>query len=203
MRKIISALAVMALMAAMPASAQKVAFGVKGGINRSSMKFDKDILTKDRTGWFVGPTLKVKLPLVFGADISALYDQREVSLNDEKMKIKQISVPVNLRADFNLVNCLGIYAALGPQVSFNVGDSEFKWTDSKSYENTFQMKKSVFSMNFGAGVMLFDQIEVGAAYNVELGNTSDINWGMVTDKSTYKDDDSKLKTWRVYATIYF
>lgn len=206
MKKIVSTvatLALMALMAAMPANAQKLSFGVKGGITRSTLKFDENILTKDRTGWFVGPTLKVKLPLVFGVDAAALYDQREVSINDEKMKIQQVSIPINLRADFSLTNIVGIYAALGPQVAFNVGDSEFKWTDSKSYENTFQLKKSMFSLNFGAGVMLFKQLEVGAAYNVEMGNTSDISWGMITDKSTYKDDDSRLKTWRVHATIYF
>ena len=203
MKKFFSALAMLAFMAVMPASAQGVKFGVQGGMTRSSLSFDENLFsTKGRYGWFVGPTIKVGLPLFFGVDAAALYDQRQVKINDENVKIQQISIPVNLRADFNLVSTLGVYAALGPQFSFNVGDSEFKWTDKSSYDSTFQLKKSAFSMNFGAGVMLLKQLEVGAAYNVEFGNTSDISWGMVTDKSTYKDD-SKLKTWRIHATFYF
>ena len=203
MKKFMSALVMLAFIAVTPASAQSVLFGVQGGVTRSSLSFDKDIIsTKGRYGWFVGPTIKVGLPLFFGIDAAALYDQRQVKINDENVKIQQISIPVNLRADFNLVSTFGIYAALGPQFSFNVGDSEFKLNDTSTYSSTFQLKKSAFSMNFGAGIMLLKQLEVGAAYNVELGNTSDISWGMVTDKSTYKDD-SKLKSWRIHATIYF
>lgn len=204
MKKFFSALAIMACMAVAPASAQGLSFGVQGGVTNSSLKLNKDILSTDnRYGWFIGPTLKVGLPLFFGADISALYDQREVKVNDENVKIKQISIPVNVRADFSLISTVGVYAALGPQFSFNVGDTEFTWTDKSSYENTFQLKKSAFSMNFGAGVLLFKKLEVGAAYNMELGSTSDISWGMITDKNTYKDDDSKLRAWRIHATYYF
>ena len=203
MKKFFSVLAMLTFMAVMPASAQGLSFGVQGGITSSSLKFDKDLFSSgNRVGWFVGPTIKIGLPLFFGVDAAALYDQREVKINDENVKIKQVSIPVNLRADFSLISTVGVYAALGPQFSFNVGDTEFKWTDKNSYENTFQLKKSAFSMNFGAGVMLFKKLEVGAAYNMELGNTSDMSWGMVTNKDTYKDD-SKLRAWRIHATYYF
>lgn len=204
MKKFFSVLVMLTIMSAVPAGAQGLSFGVKGGITSSSLKFDKDVFSSDnRVGWFVGPTIKIGLPLFFGIDAAALYDQREVKINDENVKIKQVSIPINLRADFDLVSTVGVYAALGPQVSFNVGDTGFKWKERETYENTFQLKKSAFSMNFGAGVLLFKHLEVGAAYNMELGNTSDITWSMVTDKNTYKDDDSKLRAWRIHATYYF
>lgn len=203
MKKFFILLAMLPFMAAMPAGAQGLSFGVQAGMTGSELKFDKDVFSTDnRLGWFIGPTIKVGLPLFFAVDAAALYDQREVKISDETMKIKQVSIPVNLRADFNLISTVGVYAALGPQISFNVGDTEFKWTDKDSYENTFQLKKSAFSMNFGAGVLLFKKLEVGAAYNVEMGNTSDITWGTVTDKDTYKND-SKLRAWRLHATYYF
>ena len=197
MKKFFSVLAMLTFMAVGPASAQGLSFGVQAGLTSSSLKFNEDVFSTDnRLGWFAGPTIKIGLPLFFGVDAAALYDQREVKINDEKVKIKQISIPVNLRADFSLVSTVGVYAALGPQFSFNVGDTEFKWTNTSSYESTFQLKKSAFSMNFGAGVLLFKKLEVGAAYNMELGNTSDIS------KNTYKDD-SKLLAWRIHASYYF
>lgn len=204
MKKFFSVLAMLTFMAVGPASAQGLSFGVQAGLTSSSLKFNEDVFSTDnRLGWFAGPTIKIGLPLFFGVDAAALYDQREVKINDEKVKIKQISIPVNLRADFSLVSTVGVYAALGPQFSFNVGDTEFKWTNTSSYESTFQLKKSAFSMNFGAGVLLFKKLEVGAAYNMELGNTNDISLRMVTDGSTYKKDDSKLRAWRIHASYYF
>jgi len=203
MKRFFGALAMLAVMAAVPAGAQGLKFGVQGGISRSSLKFDREVFsTGERIGWFAGPTVKIGLPLFLGIDAAALYEQRQVKINDKNVKIKQVNIPVNLRADLNLVSTVGVYAALGPQLSFNVGDSEFKWTERNSYENTFKLKKSTFSMNFGAGLLFRKRLEVGAAYNMELGNTSDISWSMVTDKNTYKDD-SKLRAWKIHATYYF
>ena len=85
-----------------------------------------------------------------------------------------------------------------------MGDSEFKWTSKDSYENTFQLRKSTFSINLGAGVYLLKMLELGFAYNIEMGNTGDITWSSLTDKSNYKSsDETKVKTWKLQATIYF
>lgn len=190
----------------MPAGAQGIEFGVRGGTTRSTLSFDKDsFFGKGHYGWFIGPALKVGLPLGLGADGAVLYDQREVKIVGEEgqtMKIKQISIPVNARFNLALApgSGTGLYLAAGPQVAFNVGDSEFKWGKKESYENTFQLKKSVFSLNLGAGVTLAKFLEVGFAYNIEMGSTGDITWGKLTDKDSY--DDTKVKTWKLQATIY-
>ena len=204
MKKILGTLLMLLCLSVMPADAQGISFGVKGGTTRATLKFDKDnFFGKGHYGWFIGPTLKVGLPFGFGADGAVLYDQREVKIVDEQtMKIKQISIPVNARFNLALAPATGtgLYLAAGPQVAFNVGDSEFKWTSKESYENTFQLKKSVFSLNLGAGVTLAKFLEVGFAYNIEMGSTGDITWGKLTEKANY--DDSKVKTWKLQATIY-
>lgn len=191
-------------LAVMPVGAQGIDFGVRGGTTRSTLKFEKDnFFGKGHYGWFIGPALRVNLPMMFSADGAVLFDQREVKIVDEQtMKIKQICIPVNARINIDLSpgTGTGIYLAAGPQVAFNVGDSEFKWTSKDSYENTFQLKKSVFSLNLGAGVSLLKQLEVGFAYNIEMGNTGDITWSKLTDKANY--DDTKVKTWKLQATIY-
>jgi hypothetical protein len=204
MKKFFGVLALMFFLFWMPAGAQGIDFGVRGGTTRSTLSFDKDsFFGKGHYGWFIGPAVKVKLPLMFGADGAVLYDQREVKIvGEQTMKIKQISIPVNARFNLDLVpgSGTGLYLAAGPQVAFNVGDSEFKWTSKDSYENTFQLKKSVFSINLGAGLYLLKMLEVGFAYNIEMGSTGDITWGKLTDKANY--DDSKVKTWKLQATIY-
>lgn len=202
MKKYLGTLAVMLCLTVLPASSQ-IQFGVKAGVTRASLKFDDNrFFGNGHYGWFIGPSLKVSLPLVIGAEGSVLFDQREVKLfNEETVKIKQICIPLNARFNFSLPSGTGLYLAAGPQVAFNVGDSEFKWTDKDSYENTFQLKKSAFSINLGAGVFLAKHLELGLAYNIEMGNTADITWSRITDKSTY-DDDSRLRTWKLHATIY-
>lgn len=204
MKKFFITLTTLLCLAVMPAGAQGIDFGVRAGTTRASLSFDKEkFLSKGHYGWFIGPAVKVGLPMGFSADGAVLYDQREVKIvGEQTMKIKQISIPVNARFNLNLVPATGtgIYLAAGPQVAFNVGNSEFSWTSKDSYENTFQMKKSAFSLNFGAGVYLLKMLEVGFAYNIEMGSTGDITWGKLTNRESY--DESKVKTWKLQATVY-
>ena len=79
MKKIFTLILVaVATMVAVPASAQ-VQFGLKGGLNVTSMSLSEKVLSKEnRAGFFIGPTAKFTLPIVgLGVDASALYDQRE------------------------------------------------------------------------------------------------------------------------------
>ena len=75
MRKMMSAafVAVM-LMLALQAQAQ-VKFGVKGGLNITTMKFSCHVLDKSNSeGYYIGPTMKFALPVIgIGVDASALF----------------------------------------------------------------------------------------------------------------------------------
>ena len=75
-------LSVVALMVAISASAQ-VKFGIKGGFDIAEMSFKNDVFNTDnRLGWFVGPTLKIGMPLTgLSVDLSALYNQREATVD--------------------------------------------------------------------------------------------------------------------------
>ena len=177
MKKFLSLLFVVAaLMIATPSDAQ-VRFGLKGGLNVSDMSLSKEVLeSSNRLGFFVGPTLKVTLPLTgLSADISALYNQSESKLDDETITRKYIDVPLNARFGFG-IGSLGIFAYAGPQVSFNVGDEEFNWTSTESYDNTFQLKKSLFSVNVGAGITV-SSLQLTANYNIAIGKTGDLSLG--------------------------
>ena len=79
MKRIITLL-VLAVAMTMTAQAQGIKFGVKGGLNITKMSFSKDVVQDNKTGFFVGPTLKVSLPAGFGVDIAALYDERSADV---------------------------------------------------------------------------------------------------------------------------
>ncbi|MEJ8769248.1 porin family protein [Prevotella sp. HCN-7019] len=187
---------------AMPASAQ-LKFGVKGGLNITDMSLSSDVFeTSNRTGFFIGPTVKFTLPIVgLGIDASALYDQRESELtnaDNEVTKIKQqaINIPINLRYDIGLGSLAAVYLAAGPQFGFNVGDKNQTLFDDVA---DWKLNSSNFSVNVGAGVMLLSHLQVGANYNIVCGKTG---------KITYLDGvgsafRGRSNSWQISMAYYF
>lgn len=202
MKKIYSVIILLAaIVVAQPAQAQ-VNIGLRGGLNISNMSLNKDVFdVSNRAGFFLGPSLKLGFGSI-GADISALYDQREAKVNDETIKQKNIVIPVNVRFNMGL-GAASVFLAAGPQFGFNIGDKEFKWK-KENVENTFQLKKSNFSVNVGGGVH-FGKLDVGVTYNIAVGKTADVDaegaWN--TTKDAIKNFDAKNNAWQVFAAIYF
>jgi opacity protein-like surface antigen len=198
--------ALMALCMALPVQAQ-VKFGLQGGLNVTSMKLNSELFdVNNRNGFFLGPTLKIGLPISgIGIDIAALYDQREAKVNDETIKQKNVVVPLNARFSFGLGSSAGIFVTAGPQFGFNLGDDKYTIKDLKAStetaENRFQLKKSNLSVNVGAGVNL-GALEIGARYNIAIGKTAEVEKSSIID--TIKDEyDAKTNAWQVYAAIFF
>ena len=202
MKKIYAVIILLAaIVVAQPAQAQ-VNIGLRGGLNISNMSLNKDVFdVSNRAGFFIGPSLKLGFGSI-GADISALYDQREAKVSDETIKQKNIVIPVNVRFNMGL-GAASVFLAAGPQFGFNIGDKEFKW-NKENVENTFQLKKSNFSVNVGGGVH-FGKLDVGVTYNIAVGKTADVDaegaWN--TTKDAIKNFDAKNNAWQVFAAIYF
>lgn len=213
MKKMFSlALVALGMMAAMPSQAQ-IKFGLKGGLNITDMSMDSKVLdASNRTGFFIGPTVKFTLPVVgLGIDAAALYDQRESKLKGEvngakadlntKVTQQAINIPVNLRYTFGLGNTAGIYLAAGPQFGFNVGDKNFDMMEVANYK----LKSSNFSVNLGAGVSLINHLEVGFNYNIACGKTGEVTGkGVATDVvKNLADSEGKSNAWQIYLSYYF
>jgi opacity protein-like surface antigen len=174
-----------------------------------AMSFDEKVFdTSNKAGWFIGPTLQVSLPVGgLGFDISAFYDQKGAEINGESITQKSILIPVNARLKFGLGGAAGIYAAVGPQFGFNVGDDKYTWKSlgnisgtQEQINNEFQLKKSSFSVNLGAGVYLSDHFEVGFVYNIALGKTADASFDQGVKAVS---DDTKAKSWQISAAYFF
>ena len=206
MKRIITLL-VLAVAMTMTVQAQGIKFGVKGGLNITKMSISKDVFdSKNKAGFFVGPTLKLSLPMGFGADIAALYDERSADVEletsstvlpgenqsptNETIKQKSIQVPVNLRYNIGLSSVAGIYLAVGPQFGFPVADKVFK-TEFGEY----RLKDANLSVNFGAGVTLMGHLEVGFTYNLAAGKSGEF--------TSIKDIDTHNNAWQISAAYFF
>lgn len=210
MKKILFVVALLA--ATMTVQAQGLKFGIKGGLNLTKMTFSKDVYSSDnQAGFYLGPTLKLSLPLGFGVDVAALYDQRSTKVdiidvknapaNDEGIKTvssldtydikqKSIQIPINVRYNIGLGSEAGIYLAVGPQFGFPVGDKVYN-----TKLGDYTLKSSNLSFNFGAGVYLLDHLEVGFSYNLAAGKSGEF--------TGYSDIDTHNNAWQIGAAIYF
>ena len=215
MKKFI-ALVVLAAAMTLTAQAQGVKFGVKAGLNITKMSFNKDLFNSDnKTGFFVGPSLKISLPVGFGVDIAALYDERSADVNsdgqratvmafgedrtseggsngngNETIKQKSLQIPLNLRYNIGLSSMAGLYLAAGPQFGFPVSDKVFK-TEFGEY----RLKDANLSINFGAGLYLMGHLEVGFTYNLAAGKSGEFK--------DWNDVDTHSHAWQISAAYYF
>ena len=196
MKKIFGALMIAVCIGmAMPAQAQ-IHFGVKGGLNLSKASFSNvsENFKKDNfTGFFIGPMAEFNIPIVgLGVDASLLFAQRgiKVSEGNEDLTIKQngIDIPVNLKYTIGLGSMAGIYFAAGP-------DFYFDFAGNKTIEGVkTDKKKAEVGINVGAGVKLLNHLQVGANYNIPLGDTA---------KFEGIDGSYKTKTWQVSVAYIF
>lgn len=197
---------IVTMTAANNASAQ-IKFGLKGGVNVTDMSLNSSVFdASNRTGFFVGPTIKVQLPLIgLGIDASALYDQREAKIKvgntttKETLRSQAINIPINLRYGWGLSSMANIFLFAGPQFGFNVGDKDQKITES----STWSVKNSNFSLNFGAGVTLLSHLQLTANYNVVCGKTSDATITEGLEQLTNKEVRSRANAWQIALAYYF
>ncbi len=210
MKKVLSLMVLAASLLPMSEADAQVKFGVKGGWNLSSLKLNDDMFTSDnKNGFFIGPMMKVSLPLTgLGFDIAALYDQREAKMRyasdvtgsdlSRRTTIKQktIDVPVNLRYSIGLASMANVYFFGGPQWSINVGDENFKWDSVSSYT----LKKNTLSFNIGAGLTFLQHIQASVNYNIEASKSGKMEIERLDDGDWVK---GRNHTWQVSLGYWF
>lgn len=209
MKKIISALLLAVCVGmAMPAQAQLIKFGVKGGLNlaKADISAGKDNFKTDNfTGFFIGPMAEVTIPVIgLGVDGALLFSQRGVKIDDVNVKENGLDIPINLKYTFGLGSMLGVYVAAGPDFYFNFsGDKKYNELGD------FNRKNAQVGINVGAGVKLLKHLQVGFNYNIPLGNSGNVNQTLspliessnshdVTVKNSYK-----TKMWQISAAYIF
>lgn len=194
----------------------QVQFGIKGGLNVTSMSLDKDKLldTENQAGFFIGPTVKFTLPIVgLGIDASALYDQREAKIKGDingnkvetssKLKTQAINVPINVRYGVGLGSVANVFFFAGPQFVFNVGDKNQSLLKDAA---EWKLKSSNFSVNVGLGFTVLSHLQVSANYNIACGKTGDVtvsDAAGTTLQELIGKNGGKANAWQVGLAYYF
>ena len=187
------------LVGAVVFSAQaQLKFGVKGGVNLSSLSGDGDGALKNTTGFFIGPTIEATVPVVgLGVEGSVLYSQKGIKSEGGGETLEEetgyLEVPVSLKYKFALpiVSKLATpFIDAGPYVAFKVSG------DEKIAE---QMKTKSFGagLNFGLGVELFSKLQVRGGYSLGLTD----NYKAMDNNPT--KISLKDRTWQIGASVLF
>lgn len=193
MKKIFGVLmiAVCCLAMAMPAQAQLLKFGVKGGLNMTKLKLEG--MKDNSTGFFIGPMAEVTIPIIgLGVDGALLYSQKGDKLDGIDTKQAGLDIPINLKYSIGLGSMLGVYIAAGPDFYFNFKGDE-KFVDE---QETLEKKKAQVGINVGAGLKLLRHLQVGFNYNIPFGDS--FTW-----KNAGHAIGAKNKTWQVSAAYIF
>ena len=155
---------------ALSASAQTklVRFGVEGGLNVNKMSFSKDLLSSEnRCGFFVGPKMYVKIPLVgLGADAAVLYSLNGASKVDNNgdvhnKNLSYFEIPVNLRYDVSFLKIAGAYVATGPQYNIALNSMD-------ALNEVDMTRRSSWGWNVGVGLKLWDKLQFGVTYTIPV-----------------------------------
>ncbi len=214
MKKVFSILlvAMCCLALATPAQAQ-LKWGVKGGVNMSKIDWNGGYEgNKDNSaGFFIGPMAEFTIPVIgLGIDGAVMYSQRgkEINLIQDSevitMDAKQqgIEIPVNLKYTIGLSSLLGIYVAAGPDFFFNFKDTKLKGLgNTLNGENVIESKKAQVGVNLGAGLKLFQHLQIGFNYQIPLGDSFSTGEAL----KAIKDDlvSGKTKTWQISLAYLF
>lgn len=209
MKKVLIFMVLLASLLFVQQANAQVKFGLKGGLNVTNMSFSKDVFdASNKTGFFVGPMVKITLPVVgLSFDAAALYDQKEADVKyqgtdnsyfKENVKQKSLNIPVNVRYGWGLSSVANIFLFAGPQWGINVGDKNFTWDTGSSYS----LKKSNFSVNVGAGVTLLSHVQLSANYNIACGKTADASLEKVGE-TVLGSDRSRNNSWQIALGYWF
>ncbi|MDR1200815.1 MAG: PorT family protein [Tannerellaceae bacterium] len=191
-----------------PVNAQ-INFGIKGGVNISSVHFNNDIVSSDNiTGFNIGPMIEIMVPYVgVGVDAAILYSQKgmadakmkDTNKRGENLTTDYIDIPVNFKWKFGLPVIKG-YLAAGPYASFKVGGDKI-WEIPGAISSEFKTKSFAAGLNFGLGAEVFKHLQVG--FNYEWGLTN--NYSGVDIYSSLGDQriEGKHRGWTISAAILF
>jgi len=164
MKKIL--LSAIAVMAFMSVSAQETRFGVKAGLNLSSLTGDVED-AKSLVGFQVGGFAEIKLTDKFAIQPEVLFSTQGAKFDDIEgdydAKLNYINVPV--LAKYFVTEAFTVEA--GPQIGFLVSAK----VDGEDLKDAY---KSVdFGFNFGAGYNFTENLSLGLRYTLGLSSVAD------------------------------
>lgn len=197
MKKVITILCVVVLAClVMPVQGQ-LRFGIKGGVNISTVHFSSDIIDPSNvTGFHIGPMIEASIPLMgVGFDAALLYSQKGMEVGPsglkEAIKVDYIDLPVHLKWKFGLP-IVKAYLATGPYFGFRVSGDKF-WDVPGNVVSQVKAKTFGMGWDFGVGAEVLNHLQIGINYGLGLTNNYSIG----------DEGGGKNRGWMITAAILF
>lgn len=155
------------LMAVAITFAQQTHFGIKGGVNLSSVAIDNGDDYNGKVGLHLGGLAHIHISQHFALQPELIYSMQGGKDDDNKLKLNYINIP--LLAQYMTLD--GFRLQTGPQIGFltsaksETGDVEINVKDDLSAVD--------FSWTFGAGYLFPSGFGIDARYNHGISNISD------------------------------
>ncbi|MGC4129574.1 MAG: porin family protein [Bergeyella sp.] len=163
-------------------------FGIKGGMNLSTISDDTDLNQKSKVGYYAGAFVNLPLAESFSLQPEVLYNNLGAKFTEDEdsatLNLDYISVPVMFQ--YNLVP--EFYLEAGPEFGFLV-NSKVKSDNAlvEAVGNEIYKKDNLNSFNFGVGL--------GAGFNftknVGLSARYVAGFTDFTKENSDADDDAK------------
>ncbi len=166
-------------------------FGIRGGLNMANeiKSFSsEDIAAGFSTGNLTGYHLGVVYELMpkksgMGAEFGLLITQKGCTFTDSASvldvvktgyeEINYLELPVSLRYHLKL-GFAGLYGHLGMYAGYAIKGTTVNETDNTTQDMTFEnmVDHIDYGLQFGAGVELFNKVQLGMTYSYGLKNSS-------------------------------
>lgn len=178
-------------------------FGVKAGLDVTSLHFNETTFDADnRAGFTAGIMGEFTVPVIgIGCDLSVMYVRRNSEWMVDNfgeaatdMKNDYIEIPLNLKYKFGFLGTGRIIAPFittGPSVAF---------LTSRTAINDFAKNKTCdIAWNVGAGVQLFNKVQLAASYGFGLSKAVEF----VKPEYNSAGINGKNRYWTITAAYLF
>ena len=176
MKKILT-LAVLTVLGFTNVNAQKINFGIKGGLNFANISGDNTKNFDAVTSFNFGVLSEIPISDKFSFQPELLYSGQGYSFNDNTVALGYLNVP--LMGKYYVTKGFSVEA--GPQIGYLLSAKN----ESINVKDSF---KSVdFGVNFGLGYKLDNGLNFGARYNMGVSNINKV------DNSSNKNTNGVLQ----------
>ncbi|MFA5650090.1 MAG: porin family protein [Proteiniphilum sp.] len=205
----INTVLILVTLLSVPAFSQ-VKFGVKGSVGLNNPDFntpDETFNVDNMTTYSIGPSVEAMLlPLGggnFGIEAALLYNDNRMTISRlsgggeaEEVSNRYLNLPVNAKLKLGLGALpLKLFAAAGPWAGYLISGEEI---NLEGIADDIKAKEFQAGANIGAGIELFNMIQVGLNYSIKLTDN------YADDIPNWSDPlNGKSESWTITGTVYF
>lgn len=149
--------------------AQETSFGLKAGVNVSTLSVTNGTDFDSKAGFHVGGLAHIHLNKNWAIQPEIMYSTQGGKIGDFQMDLNYINVPVLVQ----YMTQDGFRLQTGPQLGF-LTNAESEFGDGEA-DRTEEFKKVDFAWTLGAGYLFPAGIGIDARYNFGIANVRDLN----------------------------